>query len=152
VVAVCTGNICRSPLAEALLARACEQRGVADVEVSSAGTLGQAGWASPPDVLEVATRRDVDLSHHRSRALGEADLPGAQLVLCAAEQHRRQVLAELPALDASRVVLMNDALPDAVGLDVLDPHGLDPATHELVAAVIERAMMAWAERLAADRT
>jgi protein-tyrosine phosphatase len=149
VVTICTGNICRSPLAAALLARACEWRGLTDVEVSSAGTLGQSGWASPPDVLQVAARRGIDLSHHRSRSLSEAGLPGAQLVLCAAESHRRQVLGEQPACDPSRVVLMNDALPDAVGVDVTDPHGLDPATHELVAAVIERAMGAWAERLAA---
>lgn len=149
MVTICTGNICRSPLAAALLVRACERRGLSDVEVTSAGTLGESGWASPPDVLEVAARRGIDLSHHRSRALSEADLPGAQLVLCAAESHRRQVLVEQPASDASRVVLMNDALADAAGIDVTDPYDLDPATHELVAAVIERAMDAWAERLAA---
>ena len=80
---VCSGNLCRSPYAEHMLRRIAPDW----VEVGSAGTLDLSGRGSPTDLLDVARVRSVDLSEHRSAALGTAGLGDSDLVLCMARQH-----------------------------------------------------------------
>lgn len=166
VLTVCTGNLCRSPLAEVLLRRALQAAGVSDVSVSSAGMYPAHGLALPDATLAAAARRGLDLTAHVPRALDLDELARAELVLCASRRHRARVLALLgpggmdqrradagePCVGGGdlRVRLMHDALDDTRGLDVPDPYGCDDGTHELVAALLERAMNAWAEQLAAD--
>jgi len=67
VLLVCTGNICRSPLAEALLKRAIEQRGLEGVEVESAGTGAWDGAPASEGAYLVGLERGLDLSGHRAR-------------------------------------------------------------------------------------
>ena len=69
VVLVCTGNTCRSPLAEALLRQALAARGVTGVEVSSAGTGAWEGAPASEGAYLVALEHGLDLSGHRARLL-----------------------------------------------------------------------------------
>lgn len=75
---ICTGNRCRSPLAAQAMTRL-----AADIPVSvtSYGTLPHEGLPPPPPMLEVAAELGFDLSTHRSRPLGGADLHEADLVI-----------------------------------------------------------------------
>src|SRR6185437_4110348 len=68
VIFVCTGNTCRSPLAEALARRAAQLRGV-DATFASAGTGAALGSPATDGAILVGLERDVDLSRHRSRPL-----------------------------------------------------------------------------------
>src|SRR5207249_11290602 len=83
VLFVCTGNICRSPLAAALLERALKEHGL-DVNVTSAGTGAWDGAPASEGAYLVGLERGLDLSGHRARLLtrelvGQADeLPGEQ--------------------------------------------------------------------------
>jgi protein-tyrosine phosphatase len=78
LVLICTGNRARSPIAEGYLRRL-----LADlpVHVHSLGTLELEGAPALPEALEAASRAGLDLSAHRSRALGGQDLSEADLVL-----------------------------------------------------------------------
>jgi protein-tyrosine phosphatase len=78
LVLICTGNRARSPIAEGYLRRL-----LADlpVHVHSLGTLELEGAPALPEALEAAARAGLDLSAHRSRALGGRDLSDADLVL-----------------------------------------------------------------------
>lgn len=78
LVLICTGNRCRSPLAEGLL----KKYGVGlPLEVTSAGLLDLGGLAAVPESIEVAETLGVDLREHRSRAMTSLDLAEADLVL-----------------------------------------------------------------------
>jgi len=92
VVLVCTGNTCRSPLAEALLRQALAARGVVDVEVSSAGTGAWEGAPASEGAYLVALELGLDLSSHRARLLTSEVIAESDLILTMARHHRARVL------------------------------------------------------------
>jgi protein-tyrosine phosphatase len=94
VLVLCTANICRSPMAAALLARELAARDVA-VRVRSAGTVG-GGLLPPGEVLTVMAGYGLDLAGHRGRQLTAADLARADLVLAMAREHLRQAVVMAP--------------------------------------------------------
>ena len=94
VLCLCTANQCRSPMAEALLRRALHERGV-DAHVSSAGSMQGGVAASGGSVRAMAARR-LDLGAHRSRRVTEADVAGADLVVCMASRHAREAVVLHP--------------------------------------------------------
>lgn len=77
---VCTGNTCRSPMAEAIARAEAERRGL-ELEVRSAGTLGLGGHPASEMAVIVARERGLELGGHRSSPLGPEDLAWADLVL-----------------------------------------------------------------------
>ncbi|PYO28133.1 MAG: low molecular weight protein arginine phosphatase [Gemmatimonadetes bacterium] len=88
---VCTGNICRSPLAAALLERALSERGSEGLDVSSAGTGAWDGAPVSEGAYLVGLERGLDLSGHRARLLTRELVEGADLVLTMARHHRARV-------------------------------------------------------------
>ena len=89
ILLVCTGNICRSPLAAALLDRALAQRGIDGIEVGSAGT---GAWDGAPEgAYLVGLERGLDLSAHRARLLTRELVEDADLILTMARHHRARV-------------------------------------------------------------
>lgn len=103
LVVVCTANICRSPLAEAMLARAAEERLGPDapVHVSSSGVHGLAGERAAPLSVEEARHRGLDLSRHTARVTDELGVWRADLVLTMTESHRGRIVRLLPAVARS---------------------------------------------------
>lgn len=91
---LCTANVCRSVMAEALLSAHLAARG-ALVPVSSAGMLG-AGQLPPAEALAVMAVRGYDVTRHRSRPVTAADLAGADLVLGMAREHVRHAAVLVP--------------------------------------------------------
>lgn len=93
---VCTGNICRSPIGEVLLAK-----GLADLghvaRVHSAGTRATLGAADPP-VVELMAEAGHDLAAHRSRQLDRELLAGADLVIGMAREHVREAVMLEPSI------------------------------------------------------
>ncbi|MBN9177771.1 MAG: low molecular weight phosphatase family protein [Microbacterium sp.] len=99
ILTVCTGNICRSPLAAELLATRLADLGVT---VSSAGTRARDGAPMTPEAQELAAARGIPASlsaEHAARYLTLAHIAGADLVLAMTRDHRREVVE----LDPSRV-------------------------------------------------
>lgn len=97
IVTVCTGNICRSPLAALVLGQRLADRGV---RVGSAGTRGLAGHAMTDEAQRLALVRGVsatDAAAHRARFLDEPHLAPADLILAMAREHRRAVAELSPA-------------------------------------------------------
>lgn len=92
---VCTGNICRSPLAALLIA----DRNPS-VVVGSAGTHARPGMAVPREIIEISRSLGVDsaaVNAHRSRMVTAEDIQSADLILAMARDHRRQVVELVPS-------------------------------------------------------
>src|SRR5438067_6773175 len=97
VILVCTGNVCRSPIAEGLLRRATEHRPIGGpITVSSAGTAGWEGSPATPEAVEAAAERGVDISGHIATRLRPGMAAGADLVLCMAREHRDLIARDEP--------------------------------------------------------
>jgi protein-tyrosine-phosphatase len=94
VLVLCTANVCRSPMAAALLASAFAVREIA-VSVQSAGQLGD-GEPAAPLAVAVMADRGLDISAHRSRLVCADDLAAADLTLTMARAHLRHAVVTAP--------------------------------------------------------
>ena len=95
ILVVCTGNICRSPLAAALLARHALRLDAA-VEVTSAGVHGLTGEPATVDMCAEATSRGLDLSPHRAAVADRQLVADADLVIAMTDRHRTQLARIAP--------------------------------------------------------
>jgi low molecular weight protein-tyrosine phosphatase len=130
ILVVCTGNICRSPLAEGLLRQALDLRFPSGgPTVASAGTSGWEGSPAHPDTVRAALERDVDLSGFLARRLVRDHLEEADLILAMAVEHRsamRQVFPEgAPrTFTLKELVRLLEALYPAPPAEAFDPDDL----------------------------
>jgi protein-tyrosine-phosphatase len=131
VICVCTANVCRSPMAEALLrhALAAEKEPLKSLRVTSAGVNGWPGIPITDHSAAVLRKVGLDMSRHLSRALDNGTLSRAVLVLCMTESHRRAIKMDYPDLKAP-VMLMRELLPPPANPEVPDPYGSDLAVYE----------------------
>ncbi len=141
ILIVCAGNLCRSPLAEALLRARLSAAGRI-TEVGSAGLIAALGH--PPDELTeaVARHHGLDLSAHRSRPLEPEMIRRADLVLTMEQDQRRQMLSLTP-LAAGKLYLLGHW----TGSEIADPYLQDWPAHERAYAQIAAAVDAWLPRL-----
>lgn len=99
ILTVCTGNICRSVVAEQYLKQRMASFHRGDFEVTSAGTGVNPLLVPPPEIVQILERHHLDGVEGRSpRPIDRDVLQSADLVLAATGEHLRQVLTERPAL------------------------------------------------------
>lgn len=91
VLFVCSGNTCRSPLAEGLARKMAAERRLSHIAFASAGTGTLDGGGASEGAILVGLERGVDLSTHRTRALTQAILAEADLVLVMGPHHLESV-------------------------------------------------------------
>jgi protein-tyrosine phosphatase len=96
ILTVCTGNICRSPMAEQYLRAGLVRAGLAEVVVESAGTMAQDGQGMPDQAQALVRAHGVEPSDHRARYLFEGHVAGADLVFGMAREHRRDIVTMFP--------------------------------------------------------
>ena len=93
VLFVCTGNTCRSPMAEAIARKIAVERGLHDVEAASAGTSAWDGAPASDGALLVGMERNMDLSSHRAQTLTRELVREADLILAMGPHHLERIEA-----------------------------------------------------------
>ena len=150
ILFVCTGNTCRSALAEALARRVIVERALADVDVQSAGTSAWDGAPASDGALLVGMERSLDLSQHRAQTLSRELVRDSDLVLAMGPHH----LERVEALGGSgRAWLLTDyASRGASTRPVNDPIGGELDLYRTTADELEQEIRRVFDRILAERS
>ena len=150
VLFVCSGNICRSPLAEALFKSLVDEAGLSDhFVVDSAGTHGyHEGDPADPRTRRVGERHGLDVTSI-ARAIEDADFDRFDLIVAMDRGHRRELVARAGRARAGKIHLMREYDPRADGPDVPDPYYDGHPAFENVHAILDAACRGLLEALRA---
>lgn len=121
VLFVCTGNVCRSPMAAAFFndhARRAGEGG--QFEARSVGTWANDMQPASGYAINVMAHRGLDLSAHRARTIKGQDLAGAHVILVMTRNHQQALAAEFPQY-RGKLHLLSET--KGLGFDIGDPYG-----------------------------
>ena len=109
---VCVGNICRSPYAAAVLRQRLNGFLGKEYQIQSAGFMGP-GRPPPPDAIQVARRRNVDLSAHRSQLITAHCVREAELIIVM-DQHQARALRHRFPIGRRQICVLGDLDPEPI--------------------------------------
>ncbi|MEQ8661262.1 MAG: low molecular weight protein-tyrosine-phosphatase [Gammaproteobacteria bacterium] len=139
ILFVCTGNICRSPLAEGLFRAAASQL-AESWRVDSAGMAALVGQAPAPLAIATAADRGCDITALRARQFERADFARFDNIVAMDAAHLDYLQALCPAPWTGRLGLLHDAAGRP--FEVPDPYGRPAAAYRRAALLIERGIAA----------
>ncbi|MFQ5674070.1 MAG: low molecular weight protein arginine phosphatase [Nitrospinales bacterium] len=124
ILFVCTGNICRSPVAEYLLRQELEKQKNDSIRVFSAGTMDMGQQPAPREMVELAESFRVDMKNHRSKTLTKSMVEEADLIFAMEIFHKNKICELFP--DYKHKVFMLSLFDSRFnGVNINDPLGRD---------------------------
>lgn len=146
ILFVCTGNTCRSPMAEYLLRDLLRRRGLAGhYLVQSAGTDAFPGEAAADLAIEALAERDIDLRPHRSQALSYDLLEDSDLILTMSERHKAWIQFMYPQSE-KKVHTLPEFVAAKTG-GIADPYGQSLVVYQQTAEELYTLLQVLPERL-----
>lgn len=150
ILFVCTGNTCRSPMAEGIMRKLLENVGLNErYEVSSAGTSVFSNFGASPHALMVMDEMGIDLSEHRAKSITEEMLKEANLILTMTKE-QKALLGEAFEIAALKTFTVAEY---AVGSlkDIADPFGGDPEDYRYCRDELMNYLLKMVETLRKDK-
>ena len=136
IMFICTGNICRSAMADAMLKKKVKDENK-DIEVYSCGIFADQGDGSTREAIEVMKEYGIDLSKHRATHIRNSNIEEMDVILCATTAHKNNVINMYPELEDKVYTMKEYAGYDKNDLDIKDPWGYDINTYRRCAREIE---------------
>ena len=135
IIFICTGNTCRSPMAEALFKNGLTADELEKIEVKSYGISTFGGDSAAENAIKAMKNQGIDISAHRSTPLNQYAVDNADLIVCMSRSHKA-ILSDLKVND-NRVIV----------LDISDPYGCDLKTYIDCAENIKQRLSAVYDRI-----
>lgn len=128
ILLVCTGNTCRSSMAQGIAQKILAEMGQAEkVTISSAGTMAWPGYGAEPKAIQVLAAKGIDLTSHQTTKLTSPLILESDIIIAMTESHRQQILAMVNNY-AGRIYVLN----------VSDPFGGSIEDYEICANQISQ--------------
>jgi protein-tyrosine phosphatase len=137
ILTVCIGNICRSPMAEGILASA-----LPELQIGSAGIGALVGQPADELAQELMRGRGLDISKHRARQITQILCQHADVILVMDQEQRRFIEARYPSA-CGKVFRIGEAAKQ----DIPDPYRQGPEAFAHAFALIEKSTQVWIERI-----
>lgn len=138
---VCTGNTCRSPMAEGIFRKYLAEKVKCSIDdlgkigytIGSAGIIGSAGFPASPEAIVACAAKGIDISDHRNRGLSRELVEESDFIFAMEQVHRQRVISLEPKAESKCFLL-------AAGKGIPDPIGHSQEFYNYCANIIERAV------------
>ena len=127
IMFICTGNICRSAMAEGMLKQKLKQNNIKNIEVYSCGIYAETGDYATYNSIEVAKDYGADIKNHKATNIRDSRINEMDIILCATNSHKQNILYMYPNLKDKVYTMKEYAKIDQNGqdLNIKDPWGYD---------------------------
>lgn len=115
ILFVCTGNTCRSPMAEGLFKKMLAEKNIDNVTCSSAGLFAVTGDEVTPNSVKACERFEVDISSHRARRITSYILDETDKFVCMTPEHAASLSMYVPS---EKITVLGGGIPDPFGGDL----------------------------------
>lgn len=136
---ICTGNICRSAMADGLMRKLVQDNNL-DVVVYSCGIYAEDGDMATYNAIEAIGDYGVDLREHRATNIRNSQIKDMDIILCATASHKNIVIELFPDLKDKVYTIKEYAGFDKNDLDIPDPWGYDLETYRFCASTINKCL------------
>lgn len=129
IIFICTGNTCRSPMAEGIFNKTAKEEGL-NMIATSAGLWAADGMAVSPNSVEAVKQYGIDIGDHVSRPLSLDDIMRADLILTMTEGHKMQLMQALDdKVDVGEKIYTLKEYVNEENINISDPFGMDIDTY-----------------------
>ena len=146
IMFICTGNICRSAMAEGMLKKILQEEKM-DVEVYSCGIYAETGDEATYNAIDAMKEYDVDITSHKATNIRASKITEMDVILCATNSHKQNVLYLYPELKGKVYTMKEYVGYDEKDLDIKDPWGYDLNVYKHCAKEIKECLEKIVEKL-----
>jgi len=148
ILFVCTGNTCRSPMAEGIFQERFQK--FSKYKVSSAGLHANPKSPASQQTLQILDKRGVDFSDFRSQQLDVELVNEADYIFCMAQHHKDSILLSVPD-SKIKVYLLSELIDKSLSRDIFDPYGMDMKAYEEVETQLDEAISNILDFISSDK-